>query len=168
MKTFKIYVSKSFASEYCMACNYLIRHLEGVELIHASPSLGIYYIEATEEAAGTLEQFAAADMFDIEEWTPQYVRFIYDTPYAGTREEEYVLFLNTQSERQLRFWATTGAEDNATMCEYVVEEEIDWEDMDEDEINSLYSSYYEGIYGEYEIITKEEWKENDGYIKKER
>lgn len=88
-----------------------------------------------------------------------YVKFTYDTPYAGTREYEYLAFPDDTPKVHLDLWAEEGAQDNGETFEYLV---TGWEgdDPTEEELED----YYEGVTGRWEEISKEEWEENDGSI----
>lgn len=92
----------------------------------------------------------------------QYVKFHYTNPFAGCDADEYIAFNNPMTESELNDWAEEGAQLNGENYEYLAN---GW---DADPTNEDYESnlefYWEDVSGYFEIITKEEWEENNGTI----
>lgn len=93
----------------------------------------------------------------------KYIRFKYCTPYVGTEDEEYVAFEDNVDNMTLEDWTEEGANDNGQNWEYLAEE-YDPDEEPEDYKRNI-EEYWEGVYGIWEEVTEEEWRENNGYVK---
>lgn len=101
----------------------------------------------------------------------QYIKFTYGTGYCGEDGEDYVAFKNQRTDSQLDDWANWICNHNAEMyCDMDINAAVgDIEDYEtEEEYFEAYEVekawYYENCYAEWETITEEEWKENNGYV----
>lgn len=90
----------------------------------------------------------------------QYVKFHYSVPYAGCDYEEYVAFQTSKTEKELQERADEGAQLNGESYEYIAETRDD----DSDEDDYILDWYWQDVYGYFEIVTKEEWEENEGTV----
>lgn len=85
----------------------------------------------------------------------KYVKFICDTPYCGTKMEEYLSFDDDVTEEELNDILNDRIYDNAESFEYCA---TGWgEDFESEEDRE---AYYEDCTGSWAFVTKEEYEEN--------
>lgn len=89
-----------------------------------------------------------------------YIKFTYDTPYAGTTEYDYLAFPDDTTEDFLNEWAENDAQINGESYEYLIE---GW---DREPTEEELENYWEGVAGYWERISEKEWKEHDGSVVK--
>lgn len=91
-----------------------------------------------------------------------YYKFVADTPYCGTENENYVCSKEKLSEAELDEMAEEFARENAEGYEYLITgwDDENIEDMSEDEISEMIDNYYADCHCSWEEITKEEFEEN--------
>lgn len=87
----------------------------------------------------------------------QYVKIVLNNGYAGCRIEEYLAFKNTASQEYIDEYAQEMLSGYAENYSYVA---TGWGTGFEDEADESY--YYENCYFDWELVTKEEWEENEG------
>ena len=87
----------------------------------------------------------------------QYVRMVFDNGYSECREENYLAFDDECTERDINMYAQENLQDYAESYAYV---ETGWGNDFEDEEDEGY--YYENCDYDWDFISEEEWKENDG------
>ena len=92
-----------------------------------------------------------------------YYKVTVETPYVGTKNEEYV----ECSKDDIEIIANEICDDNAESFEYLVFNEIEIEDEDDyyangmnEEVEYILNEYYENCGYGYEEVTKEEYLEN--------
>lgn len=86
----------------------------------------------------------------------QYVRLVFDNGYCGCREESYLAFDDECTERDINMYAQENLQDYAESYSYVAS---GWEGFEDEEDEGY---YYENCYYDWDFISEEEWKENDG------
>lgn len=92
----------------------------------------------------------------------QYVKFHYSVPFAGCDTNEYIAFRTPRTEEELMEWAEEGAQSNAEGYEWMA---TGWEaDPEDPDYEEAVESYWEDVSGYYELISKEEWEDNEGTI----
>ena len=97
----------------------------------------------------------------------KYIEIYADTPYCGTRDEEYYACPDNITEEELEALAEDLGEDNAAAYEYLATDEIDEDDYAtyDDYVTALENAsaeYYENCCYGWKEITKEEYEENGG------
>lgn len=92
----------------------------------------------------------------------QYVKIVGAVPYAGCDEIKYIAFRTPRTEEELQEWADEVAQSNGEGYEYLA---TGWDnDLDGEEYEDAVDYYWQNVSGYYEIITKEEWEDNEGTI----
>lgn len=103
-----------------------------------------------------------------------YYRFTASTPYAGTDNVSYLMTLEPLTEKEIDEYCAEYAQEVAELYEYIVENEVDeseFEDEEtgeidydayEEELSTMLHWYYEDCECECEEITEEEYYEESG------
>ena len=96
-----------------------------------------------------------------------YVKFWGGNGYCGCDFEEYEKFDTIKSDAFLNDWAYSLAKDNAEAHEDVVYgwDGPDWDEVTQDEYDDEMENYYESIDWGYEILTEDDWYEEQGLDK---
>lgn len=93
----------------------------------------------------------------------QYVRFTYMTPYASCNDTEAIAFERPRTEDELQDIANDNAADHAAGYEYLATSDFD---MGSEEYDEAIVEFWESVEGYYDIITEQEWLEEEGTIYK--
>lgn len=89
-----------------------------------------------------------------------YIKFWCDTPYAGTDDKEYLEVADDTSTEELDEMTEDKTRWNAEGYEYLV---TGWDNEmfdDEDKAAEAIEDYYNNCFDDWEIISKEKYKEN--------
>lgn len=98
----------------------------------------------------------------------KYIKFTYGTGLCGTDDECYLSFADNYTTKDLDAYASDLAFDNASSHidierDYgIYQEEYDTEEEYEEAYAQAEASWDEEVWYEWEEVTEEEWRENDG------
>ena len=126
------------------------------------------HFEEFDELNDTPMWDAIEDNYLAEEYTEverevRYVKIECDAGYVGTNDEECVMLPAEWTDEQISEYANEFAYGNAECYSYHIEQE--YEDEDEDTLNSALEDYYaEYGSGAWHEVTLEEWEEECGIM----
>ena len=110
-----------------------------------------------------LENRLLAEEFSVVEREVRYIKVECDAGYAGTDAEDCYMLPAEWTDEQISDYANEYALDNAECYSYHIEQE--YEDEDEDTLNSALDDYYaEYGSGAWHEVTPEEWEEECGIV----
>jgi hypothetical protein len=97
----------------------------------------------------------------------QYVHFYLTTPYCGFDEDKYICFKQEQTKEHLNEYLDELVQDHTESLMYLATEDIDSDDYEtledyDDAIEQAQEFFRSDCWCNFDIITKEEWQNNEG------